>query len=326
MPAGCRSMVIFGLGKHVGITRTHPRSCIAIQPEIIMKKIVVTTPTGNIGSRVVQLLLQAGVRPTLLVRDPGRLSEWVRSTCDIRQGDLSEQDFVIETTRGADALFWLIPTNYGAADPVAEVLRLGTIAAAAVQSNQIERTVFLSSSGAEQRGNHLLGTLGLVEDLLNATGQNVVHLRPGYLYTNLFTVVEELRAGVLTTTTSVDHRAGWNDPRDVGEIAAARLLSDSWSGQQFQPIGGPADLSYREVAAFVGESIGRTIQAIQISEEEHLQNLLGAGLPAPVAEALVVLSRTIASIKPEDLGRSDSSTTPTSLGAWCYSHLRPLFL
>lgn len=318
-------MVIFGRGKHVGIARERQRSHTEIQPEIIMKKIVVTAPTGNIGSRVVQLLLQAGVRPTLLVRDPGRLSETVRSMCDLRQGDLSDQDFVIEATRDADALFWLIPTNYGAADPVVEVLRLGTIAAAAVQSNQIERTVFLSSSGAEQRGNHLLGTLGLVEDLLNATGQDVVHLRPGYLFTNLFTVVEELRAGVLTTTTSLDHRAGWNDPRDVGEIAAARLLSDSWSGQQVQPIGGPADLSYREVAALVGEAIGRTIQAVQISEDEHRQNLLGAGVPVPVAEALVVLARTISNIKPDELGRSELSTTPTSLGAWCYAHLRPLF-
>jgi uncharacterized protein YbjT (DUF2867 family) len=37
-------------------------------------KIAVTTPTGNVGSRVAQLLIQAGARPTLLARHPGRMS------------------------------------------------------------------------------------------------------------------------------------------------------------------------------------------------------------------------------------------------------------
>jgi uncharacterized protein YbjT (DUF2867 family) len=39
-------------------------------------KVVVTAPAGHVGSRVVRLLIQAGVRPTLLTRrratlDPG---------------------------------------------------------------------------------------------------------------------------------------------------------------------------------------------------------------------------------------------------------------
>ena len=36
-------------------------------------RIVVTTPTGNVGSRVLRLLVQAGVRPVALLRDPARL-------------------------------------------------------------------------------------------------------------------------------------------------------------------------------------------------------------------------------------------------------------
>jgi uncharacterized protein YbjT (DUF2867 family) len=45
--------------------------------------IVVTAATGHVGSRVVRLLVQAGVRPTLLLRDPARLDPTARtcSTC-----------------------------------------------------------------------------------------------------------------------------------------------------------------------------------------------------------------------------------------------------
>ncbi len=138
---------------------------------------------------------------------------------------------------------------------------------------------------------------------------------PVYLLTNLFTAVEEMRAGVLTTTTPLDHKAGWNDPRDVGEIAAARLLSRFLSGQGVQSVGGPADLSYTEVAQIVSEAVGRKIEAMRITDEEYRQGLLGAGLPEPVAAALVGLSRSIAGIAEFELGRNYLSTTPTTLGA-----------
>jgi uncharacterized protein YbjT (DUF2867 family) len=289
-----------------------------------MKNIVVSTPTGNIGSRVVHVLIQAGVSPTLLVRDPSRLPDAVRAASVVKQGDLADASFVKEATQGADALFWLIPTNYASADPVGSILEMGRVAAAAMRENAIGRTVFLSSSGAEGRGNNLIGALGQVEEMLNATGRPVLHLRPGYLFTNLLTSLEEIQAGVLTTTTPLDHKAGWNDPRDVGEIAAARLLFESWSGQSVQAIGGPEDLSYAEVAAIVSGAVGSKIEAVRITDHEQRQALVGAGLPGPVVEALVELSRSIAGIKESHLGRGYVSTTPTTLGAWSYANLRPL--
>lgn len=36
-------------------------------------KIADTTPTGHVGSRLVRLLVQAGTRPTLPLRDPAKL-------------------------------------------------------------------------------------------------------------------------------------------------------------------------------------------------------------------------------------------------------------
>ena len=83
-------------------------------------KIIVTTPTGHVGSRVVQLLLQAGARPTLLARRPARLDPRVIERADVVQADQADADAVVRATRGAEALFWVAPdTADPDADPVA---------------------------------------------------------------------------------------------------------------------------------------------------------------------------------------------------------------
>jgi hypothetical protein len=83
-------------------------------------KVVVTTPTRHVGSRVVQLLLQAGVRPTLLARHPARLDSRVLERADVVRTDLADSDAVVRATRDADALFWLAPfITDPDADPVA---------------------------------------------------------------------------------------------------------------------------------------------------------------------------------------------------------------
>ena len=67
-------------------------------------KVVVSTPTGHVGSRVVQLLIQAGVRPTLLARDPARLDPAVGERAEVAETDLSDAAAVVRVTAGADAL------------------------------------------------------------------------------------------------------------------------------------------------------------------------------------------------------------------------------
>ncbi|MGX5357797.1 NAD(P)H-binding protein [Kocuria sp. KH4] len=93
--------------------------------------LVVTTPTGHVGSRVVQLLLQAGARPTLLVRDAARLDPAVRARCTVVEGDQGDVEAVLRATAGAEALYWVDPPSLDD-DPVAGHARFGTAAEAEV--------------------------------------------------------------------------------------------------------------------------------------------------------------------------------------------------
>ncbi|GAA4700546.1 hypothetical protein GCM10023215_44170 [Pseudonocardia yuanmonensis] len=142
----------------------------------------------------------------------------------MRQGDLTDPGFVRGAAAGAAAAFWLDVTPHIADDPVKESAALGEVFAEAAR--EVGRNVALSSVGAERRSGagHIDG-LARIEELLDATGVAVTHLRCGYFFTNLLMDVDGLRQGVLTGTRDPEDPMPWVDPRDVGEVAAARLLA-----------------------------------------------------------------------------------------------------
>jgi uncharacterized protein YbjT (DUF2867 family) len=286
-------------------------------------KIVVTTPTGHVGSRVVQLLLQAGARPTLLARRPARLDPRVIERADVVQADQADADAVVRATRGADALFWVAPdTADPGADPVAWYAQLGANAARAVTENGIARTVFLSSTGAEMRsGAGAIDGLARTEELLDATGASVLHLRCGYFFTNLD--LDSLRHGVVRAAAAVDYPLPWVDPRDIGDVAAARLLSGGWSGRHVQAVHGPADLTLTQVAEILTEALGRPIRPETISEDAQRRSMRSAGFGEKQIDGMVGMSAVLRpDFVPED-ERSIITTTPTTLAAWAHAHLRP---
>jgi uncharacterized protein YbjT (DUF2867 family) len=284
-------------------------------------KIVVTTPTGKVGSRVVRLLLQAGERPTLFLRDPDRLDPQTRELVDTFRGDQHSPDDVMRATAGADALYWVSPT-VADGDPIAGHALAGENVARAVSEHGIDRTVFQSSVGAEKRsGAGEIDGLARIEELLDATGASVTHLRCGFFFTNLLLDPAGLEEGVLRVLFDVDAPMAWVDPRDVGDVAAARLLSTSWSGRHVQAVHGPEHLSYAQAAAIVGETLGRSVRAEQAADDDIRAVLRSVGLADDAVEAIVGMPIGLRDFTPEN-ERTVVTTTPTTLAAWAAEHLR----
>jgi uncharacterized protein YbjT (DUF2867 family) len=288
-------------------------------------KIVVTAPAGHVGSRVARVLIQAGVRPTLLARHPLRLDRVLSEHADVIEADLSDTDAVVHATHNADALLWVDPpTTDPSADPVAWHARLGANAARAVTENKIGRTVFLSSIGAEMRfGAGEIDGLARTEELLDVTGATVLHLRCGMFFTNLLWEVDSIRQGVLKASMALDYAQPWVDPRDIGEVAAARLLSAGWSGRHVQAVHGPEDLTLSRVAEIIGEVTGLRVRAETISVDTVRRSQRSAGLGDRQVEAIAGMSAVTRKEFIAEQKRSILTTTPTTLAAWAYAQLRP---
>jgi uncharacterized protein YbjT (DUF2867 family) len=287
-------------------------------------KIVITTPTGHIGSRVARLLVQAGVRPTLLVRDPGRLDPELRAASEVCVADQDDAAAIATATQGASALFWLNSAD-DAADPVAAYVAKGRVAAEAVRRNRIPRVVFLSSIGAElRRGAGVLDGLGQTEELLNATDASVVHLRPGFFFTNFLRQIEGLRQGVYAAPAPSGSRFPYVDPRDIGDVAAARLLDASWKGRHVQAVHGPEDLTFAESTAVLSAATGRKIAYVEVPDDAFHARLLAARRSQLAADAYVKMYAALRAGFTRENPRTFVTTTPTTLGAWAYTNLRPL--
>jgi len=288
--------------------------------------IAVTTPTGNVGSRVVRLLVQAGERPRVLVRDPARLPAGLRPLVEVAQGDLLDEAFVTEAVKGADALFWATPESFVAPDPLGDIVRMGANAAAAVRAGGVARVLQISSIGAERRhGAGLIDGLARNEEQLAGAGADLLTLRCGYFFTNLLGMIESLRAGVLTTTMPLDHPMAWVDPRDIGEVAAVRLLA-GWSGTSVAAVHGPADLSWREVAEILSAATGRAIRVELITDAAMRDALRSAGLGAAAVAGILGMTAGVRDDFRPEQPRDVTSTTPSTLAAWAYAVLRPLLI
>lgn len=283
----------------------------------------ITTPRGHVGSHVLRLLVQAGVRPRLLMRDPTVLDPVWAEHVEAVRCDQDDGDAVVAATRGVEALLWVSPTAHDG-DPVAAHARRGAHLARAVVENGIARTVFQSSIGAEKRhGVGEIDGLARVEEALDATGAPVLHLRPGYFFSNLELDLDGLRDGVLRTTLPLDLPQPWVDPRDVAEVAAARLLAP-WTTGGVQAVHGPCDLSYRQIAEILSRVLGRSVRAEQQSDDEVRAGLRAIGLAEVQVEAIVGMAAgTREDFVPEQ-PRTARTTTPGTLGGWADAHLRPL--
>jgi NAD(P)H dehydrogenase (quinone) len=286
-------------------------------------RIVVTTPTGNVGSRVLQLLVQAGVRPVALMRDPARLDPRWRDAVETVTADQTDADAVREATCGADRLFWVNPPAPPDADPLESQARAAEAVAGAVTANGIGFTVFQSSVGAELRsGAGDIDGLGRTEEALDATGADVLHLRCGYFFTNLLMQAGDIRNGSLPTPWPLDLPLAWVDPRDIGDVAAARLLAGSPPRRRVQAVHGPEDLSFAGAASELGAALGRPVEAVRISGDAFRAGLGAAGLAAAHVDAVAGMWEGLSDGFVAEDPRDATTTTPTTLGAWAHTHLR----
>jgi uncharacterized protein YbjT (DUF2867 family) len=73
--------------------------------------IVITTPTGQIGSRLVRQLLDQDKEVRVVVRDASRLEDAVRERVETVEGSHDDPAVLDKALPGAEALFWLVPPN-----------------------------------------------------------------------------------------------------------------------------------------------------------------------------------------------------------------------
>ena len=294
-------------------------------------KIAITTPTGHIGSGLVEHLQNKGGHElTLLCRDPEKVKHFTSRGADARQGSLEDADYVNKATEGVDVLFWLTPPKMDAEDFRAYQNKLGDIAADAVRKNGIKRVVHLSSFGAQHAdGTGPIAGLHDIEKKLNAAasevGGSVTHLRPASFYENLFMSVPTIQSdGAMYMPIPGDLAFPMIATSDISAVAAEVIADESWSGVNVRELLGPRDYSINDAAKIIGDATGKEVKHVQVPYEAAKGAMLQMGLGESVVDKYVEMYQGLENGKVvAEFPRDDKATTPTTLEDFAKAAIAP---
>jgi len=170
--------------------------------------IVVTTPTGAIGHRVLERILRSPEEVRVIVRDPSRLPSQVRELVDVVQGSHGDERVVNQAFADADAVFWLVPPDPQATSVDAAYVDFTRPACAAFTTKGVKRVVGISALG---RGTPAAAHAGLVtaslkmDDLIASTGVDYRAVTNPSFMDNLLRQVEAIKKqGVFSLPISGD--------------------------------------------------------------------------------------------------------------------------
>lgn len=291
-------------------------------------RIAITTPSGHVGTVVVDTLLDLGsdIQVKLLARRPHTLTKFVQRGAKTAIGALDDPEYLIDATRDVDALFWATPPGYGSDNVRAFQNRLGKAAAKAIRTNKIDCVVNLSSIGAENdAGVGPINGLHDVEQILSDAAANITHLRPGFFFENLLWQIDSIRtSGTICLPVSGSRRYPMIATRDIGRVAAKRLASPNWTGQNVRELHGPADLSFDEAAAAVSQGLGHKVTYVKCNRDQARQAMLAGGVSDNAADLMLELYDAVESgrLRPMQT-RSAETTTPTTLAEFAREVMLP---
>ncbi|WP_223633486.1 NmrA family NAD(P)-binding protein [Corallococcus sp. EGB] len=288
--------------------------------------IVINTPNGNIGRPLVQRLLKAGRKVTVISRTPEKIADLVKLGAKVVQGSLDEQATLDAALAGAEALFWLSPPAIRP-DFNAWATANGQRAAQAVKAHGVKRVVLISSVGAQNGpGTGPVSVMKPLEEAFQAAAPNVVSLRAGFFMENLLRDVDSLvKAGAIFSVSPETKPLPMVATADIAAKAAEYLLDTSWTGHRCVGVHGPKDLTYPEVASILTEVLGQPVKYVRVGLEDLRKGMTGAGMPAFAVDNFVEMYGALLDGRMDPAEpRSKETTTPTTLAQFASTVLKPL--
>lgn len=256
--------------------------------------IVVTTPTGQIGSQVVADLVAAKADVRVITRDGDKLPEQVRGAVEVVVGSHGDEEVLARALDGADSLFWVAPPDTSKTLEAA-YLDFTRPAADAIRTHGIRQVVAITALG---RGTKWQDKAGLVTasiamlDMLADSGAALRGLAmPSFMENTSRQIAAMKEKGLFFGPIDPDRKMPFTATRDMSASAARLLLDEAWTGQEELPILGPEDLSFNDQASIISQVTGREVRYKQIGWDQFEQQFLDRGATASFAKGYVDMYR-----------------------------------
>ena len=243
--------------------------------------IVVTGASGQLGRLVIQSLLQtvpaAGI--VAAVRQPAAAADLAALGVQVRQADYTQPATLDAAFQGATKVLLISSSALGE-----RVAQHGNVIDAARRAG-VALLAYTSLLHADTSPLGLAAEHTATEALLRASGVPHVLLRNGWYTENYLASLPAVLQHGAVIGSAGEGRIASAARADYADAAAAVLTRDDQAGQVHE-LAGDTSYTLAEFAAEVGRQTGRTMPYVDLPEADYRGALLGAGLPAPIAQLL----------------------------------------
>lgn len=288
-------------------------------------KYVVTGSLGNVSKPLAEKLVQAGHTVTIISSDPKKINQIQALGAKAAIGTIEDVDFLTRTFKGADAVYTMVPPNFGAQEWKKYIAGIGRNYATAIQAAGVKNVVNLSSVGAHMpEGCGPVSGLHYVEKALNELKDvNVMHLRPGFFYTNYLSSIGMVKnMGIIGGNYGEDMKLVLVHPDDIAEVAAEELQNLSFKGKSIRYITSD-ERTTGELAAVLGKAIGKKdLPWVNFTDEETFAGLQQAGIPDEIARNYTEMG---AAMRSGEMVSDYKNNKPASFGKTKLEDFAPQF-
>jgi uncharacterized protein YbjT (DUF2867 family) len=288
--------------------------------------IVITTPTGQIGSQVLGNLLDSGEELRVIVRNPAQLPADVRHSLDIIEGSHGDAAVVDQAFSGADAVFWLAPPDPHARSVEAAFVGFTRPAAEAFTRHDVGRVVAVSALGRGTpwagRAGYVTGSLAM-DDLIASTGVAFRALCNPSFMDNMIRQAASIRdQGLFFSPIAGDRKLPAIATRDIAAAAARLLLDPSWNGAGEVPLLGAEDLSFNDMAEIMSEVLGKQVRFQRTTFEAYKDRFVSFGMSDAMAQGMTDMAWAKNEGLDNGVQRTPENSTPTSFRQWADEALK----
>ena len=253
--------------------------------------ILVTGPTGNIGSLLIPQLLQRRASVRALVRDPDKDQSKVDALraqgVEIARGDLVQPDTLPASLQGVERVFLLTPVSQETAVWKGNMIQ-------AARTAGVRHIVNLSVTAAAADAPFSLGRWHWqAEQELEGSGVAWTHLRPTDLarYGTQGFLATAREQGAFYSTVGTG-RVAMVDEADVAAVAAEALTKPAEHAGKTYALTGPTAYTYPELAKQLSAALGRPVRYVNVTPAQAKETMLKLGIPEWIADFVNDLRET----------------------------------
>ena len=227
--------------------------------------VLVTGPTGFLGRRVVQKLLDHSYQVRCLVHSPGRERIFPPGSVDVYYGDINDADALASACRGVEQVIHLVAVirqSRGATFDSVNRAGVENVIAAAKAGGSVKQFIQVSAVGAVNNSSFpYLHSKWQGEQAVVNSGLPYTIIRPSIIFGEGDEFLNSMAALVRLFPLVPVIASGRNRLQpiwveDVAQCIALSLSRHDLQGHTLE-IGGPAQLSYNEIVSIVARAMGK---------------------------------------------------------------------